>query len=1078
MAGPQGLDYQLAAVKFTEGTDTKTQAKLVVPGKWNKLDNLTLSQDETPKRRDGVTSLVSGRTGNGLATHNNQLLAINGGDVYSVVKANSTANQVTGRHSFIGISKSEVQRNLGMQDSCDVAVGSTDGSTAKQLTCYVWREKTGGAVVTGVNVALFDETTGAVLIPSTQMHTNAGVFCPRVVFAPNVMGAGGTFYIFYIRGTSLYCRTILTSSPTVLNAEVALITSANLANLNFDATAYGTVASLNTTATVTYGWADGVTSVRCIKVTHAAGVPSISGAPINLVTEITLPIANLVGLAIVPFSSTVCGVWAYGFTTTPYVILNAALAVTASGTVPITPAVNNPCHVCGCVRVDGKVQMFFDQRSSWGTNASLPIITAVFTSAGAVFAGPGYVVYSSDFAGGATDPAGPRGPYIAGKPIPSGGFGAALPVEVLENYQGLAATKANNNQQSTFFMLDVQSIDPALATTTGVMVAHALYGAVGVATINNSAPTVCTPCTTPSLGTGGYIYATTERTLLSFVGGFNISPTGVVRLTLTPNTTEAPIKAQLGESTYLSGGNLSNFDGLRISEHPFPLFPEGINVEVVAGGGAMTAGAHQVVVIAEYVDGSGQRHQSAPSLPVTATVAANDRLRVRVPTLHLTQLGTAVKLVAYITQAAGLAFNRVATTAAGAAGTDNDPTVASVTLPLIDQADTVYAGNELLYNQPNFANTTLPNLAPPPCDALWMHAGRLFLNQADQPGTLGYSQPFANNVGLQFNPALALTWPVGEGGVFRAGAELDEKTIVFCSRKLYVSYGSGPNAAGNFSNYSELQKIPSDVGCSAPRSILEMPQGIIFKSEKGFYLLGRDLSVRYIGGGVAAFDSYNITSAVLLEDRQECRFGTDSTTHPQLIYSYLGEGQWSTTSYQATYVTTDAMWWPVQGQYVAIDLTRGLQTDHANKYDNFAGGVQAISWVARTSFLHLAALGGFQRCRWVFLTGTAQTASPMGGNSPQTDLTVDVYLNDVYTSAAYSFLVDLNAISFPNPLDTVDLRHKLETQKGKSYAFQFTETPDETEAFNGYQLDGIQALTLEVGLRRGTLKLPAAQGVS
>ena len=131
-----------------------------------------------------------------------------------------------------------------------------------------------------------------------------------------------------------------------------------------------------------------------------------------------------------------------------------------------------------------------------------------------------------------------------------------------------------------------------------------------------------------------------------------------------------------------------------------------------------------------------------------------------------------------------------------------------------------------------------------------------------------------------------------------------------------------------------------------------------------------------------------------------------------------------------------------------------------------------------TSYLQLAVVGGFQRIRWLMLTGTSQSASPMGGNSPQSDFKFDVYLNDVYGTAAYSFTVDLNTISFAAPTEAMDLRHKIEQQKCKSIAFQFTDTPTLSEGQNGYQVDGIQALTLEVGLRRGTLKLPAAQGVS
>lgn len=1083
MAGPRGLDFQLAAVKFTQGLDTFSQKKLVVPGKWNKLDNLSLTEDGTPQRRDGVASLVSGRTGNGLATWNDQLLAVNGPLVYSVSKALSTANLAVGRYGNVGVSKREVLRNVGMQDSCDMAIGSTTSATSNNLTCYVWREKTGGAVVTGVNVTLVDETTGTVLIANTQMRTNAAVFCPRVVFCSNVMGAGGTFYIFYIQGTSLYCRTILTSSPTTLNAEVALITSANLAALAFDCCAFGVDAPGNAAAMVSYGWTDGATSVRSIKVTQAAGVPAIAAGPTNIITEANLPIATLSGLATVAITSSIAGTFtissgaaAYAGTAGATISQAWALLTAASITAATIPPTAGNCHITAAT--DGtRAHVFSDCRSSWGNNAS-NFLYHLYVDTTLTLNDISNAMYSADFAGAATDPAGPRGPYIAGKAFVSG-TRVFLPTETLENYQGLGATKASNNQQSSFFLWEMETA--IVSSPSANVVAKALYGAVGVATINNNAPAVTTPCSCPAVGDGSFGYATTERTLLSFVGGFNVSPTGVVRLTLTPNTSSGISKAQLGETTYIAGGSLTDYAGIQPTDHPFLMFPEGISLELVAGGGAMTAGVHQVVCIFEWIDAAGQRHQSAPSLAVSMTVAANDRIRVRCPTLHVGQNSgdgprSACTIVAYVTAAGGLTFNRVASTAAGAAGTANDSSVASVTLPLIDAADATYAANELLYTQPNLSGTTLPNYSPPPCDGVAAHQNRLWGNSADQPWQYWFSQPYANNRGLQFNPALTGLWPA-EAGDFRAFCPLDEKLILFTERRLFAIYGTGPNAAGTYSNYSDPQEIPSDVGCSDARSVLKMPQGIIFKSTKGLYLLGRDLQVRYIGEGVAEFDSYTITSAALLEDRHECRFSTNSSEHPTLVYSYLGEGQWSTTSFQDTYTMRDALWWPVQSQYVAIDGTYGLQTDSVNKYDSFNSN-KAIIWTARTSFLHLADIGGFQRIRWALLTGTAQADNPMGGNSPQSDLGWTVYLDDVYQSASYSFTVDLNTISFAYPLDTMDLRHKIQTQKCKSIAFQWVDTPSTADATSGYQVDGIQALTLEVGLRRGSLRLAAAQGVS
>ena len=70
-----------------------------------------------------------------------------------------------------------------------------------------------------------------------------------------------------------------------------------------------------------------------------------------------------------------------------------------------------------------------------------------------------------------------------------------------------------------------------------------------------------------------------------------------------------------------------------------------------------------------------------------------------------------------------------------------------------------------------------------------------------------------------------------------------------------------------------------------------MPLGLMFKSEKGIYLLGRDFKVVYIGAAVEAYNSMTITSATLLADTNEVRFTTmEGRT---LVYDYF-HNRWAT----------------------------------------------------------------------------------------------------------------------------------------------------------------------------------------
>jgi hypothetical protein len=69
-----------------------------------------------------------------------------------------------------------------------------------------------------------------------------------------------------------------------------------------------------------------------------------------------------------------------------------------------------------------------------------------------------------------------------------------------------------------------------------------------------------------------------------------------------------------------------------------------------------------------------------------------------------------------------------------------------------------------------------------------------------------------------------------------------------------------------------------------------MPEGLMFMSDKGIYLLNRKLQASYIGAPVEIFNSEIITGAILLEAKNEVRFSTISGI--VLVYNYYSS-QWS-----------------------------------------------------------------------------------------------------------------------------------------------------------------------------------------
>lgn len=1056
------LEFQTVPVAFTKGADTKTQKKLVLPGNWVTLQNLTLSEDGTPRTRDGTAPLVAGANGNGLFQHNEQLLVASGPFASTVSLAGTdNAYVVGGKLGNVGIAKQEVRRSTGMQETPDCAYG--DG-----LTAYVWCELSAVAATVSVNCSIVDEDTGAQVVSNQTLRTAAGVFGPRVVYA------GGAFYFFYIDSSVLYCTVTATSSPSLIGTETAIVSSASLAGQNFDACAFE--GPNGGAVLVAFRWGDGVSSVLAIGVDRTGTTPSLSDGPTAAFTEALLPVASITSIACEAFSSgTQAGIFVTSTGAAPYAGLAGATLTSATWTAgvngvisPTVGATTSECHLCACQ--DGaNLRVFRDFQSESGTAALTQIIGHVVDNNQSLVFTATNVQPTANY-GGAGAALGVEGPYIHGKPFVSGGR-VYLPVFVYSVWNGISGPTANPrnlNSQNTFFVLDTGPTGAAVGT--GVVVAKALAGTLGLASINGNPAAVGVPCSSPAV-TAGFATVAGELTQLVLSNGNNISPTGLVRLTMSPNSTLPPISAQLGESTYVAGGSLASYDGVGLMEAGFPMYPEGVQITVNGGGtGAMTAGVHQVVVVYEHVDSAGQRWQSAPSPAVQVTTVATGSLTVRVPTLLLSQR-SGIQVVAYMTQASGLSFFRVLLNNGAYAPVSNTTAATFVTLT-IDDSDTTIGGNELLYTQPNQAGSTLASIAPGPVDAVAVAHNRLWYAKADQSGGFGYSQQYVNNVGLQFSPELEDLLPA-EAGRSVALAPLDEKVVLFTARRIFIIYGTGPAPNGGFNNYSEPQELPSDVGCSAPHSVLRMPDGLIFKSQKGWYLLGRDLQTTYIGAGVASFDAYTPTGAVLLGDRQECRFVlSDGTT---LVYSYLLK-QWSWTQYtNLDYQPVDAAWWPAAasgaGRYVHVSLANGLNVDTPGQYTDQVG-LQAANGIltrARTGWLHLSDLEGFQRVRRLYFSATTAT-------QPTSNLTILVDFDDAYdgvSPGSYSFSVNLFTTFFPWAGGSIDLRHKLRRQKCKSVAFTFVEGANSGNA----RLNGIQALALEIGVKRGVNKLPAAQSV-
>jgi hypothetical protein len=195
------------------------------------------------------------------------------------------------------------------------------------------------------------------------------------------------------------------------------------------------------------------------------------------------------------------------------------------------------------------------------------------------------------------------------------------------------------------------------------------------------------------------------------------------------------------------------------------------------------------------------------------------------------------------------------------------------------------------------------------------------------------------------------------GNGLQCVSPMDDKLIVFKSTQMYLIYGDGADDTGNGS-FSEPQLISDIIGCSNPKSIVITSDGLMFMSNKGYYLLDKSLNLTYIGAGVEKYNLNDITSSNCEFSKNQVIF--TSSNGPALVFDLYFK-QWSVyTNYNAI----DAVSWL---NTMVIGLPTGeLKQESAGIFsdDGFPIKLKII-----TGWLNLASIQGFQNIYKSLLLG-------------------------------------------------------------------------------------------------------------
>jgi len=358
---------------------------------------------------------------------------------------------------------------------------------------------------------------------------------------------------------------------------------------------------------------------------------------------------------------------------------------------------------------------------------------------------------------------------------------------------------------------------------------------------------------------------------------------------------------EFGGSTYCTGGVVTEWDGAKLREvgtvHASILF----GLVSALGGSFADTGNYSYLVVYEYIDAQTQRHRFLKSNVLTVNVAnATDKVELRFEPLTLTraqrygaqnaeELGKVYMTIYRAREATGNLFQRLFQYSETPTALVNDPTSLNYLTYTDTGEDNV--DNEVLFTESGEFQNDMPYGG---ATAICVHKDRLWLAGGMDPEIVWYSKPRVDGLPAEFS--LAFTFRIPGEEVVALGS-LEGALIVFCSRGIYAIDGDGPDVTGQGRPFDVPRKINADSACIGPRAVIEIPQGLIFQTRNGLYLIDRKQNINYIGEPIKdTMLLYPIVRGVANESRRgEVMFALNDsagTAGTVAVYNYL-QGMWS-----------------------------------------------------------------------------------------------------------------------------------------------------------------------------------------
>lgn len=530
------------------------------------------------------------------------------------------------------------------------------------------------------------------------------------------------------------------------------------------------------------------------------------------------------------------------------------------------------------------------------------------------------------------------------------------------------------------------------------------------------------------------------------VAGEYVQPTQVWR-----GDFDLSVKLGQGEVnglTYLAGGCPHIYDGQVVVEEGFHHAPE-ITSLLSSGSSSgnlfsdLPAGTYYVTLTMGWQDARGNWHESAPAEPQSVTVVDGGvNVAYSVPP-------TLKERVQY------LWYRTIDGAATGPFYRAFDVTGTTIT------DDDVLVDCEQLYTVPGVEGQALYHDPMPACRHIEQHHDRFFMSGCEDGYTVFYSNQAAEGRGVEFSTLLQKRTDYEFGRVVATQSQ-DGKLVVLGERKIGVLLGQGPSDTGEQDGYSDIEAIVHNEGArwTAPKSVCTTNEGVWFQNSKGgIRLFSRSNEIaRRQDGAYIGVETDNklgayLANAVVGDNTSQLRFYHSGGG--VLVYD-LKWLQWSRFS---NHTHVDACY--ADGRFYHVTSTpKLLYYDESVHTDDGT----AIEMVVESPWLSMAGIQGFQRVyRALFLGGPLDSTSDT--QVATLHLLYDFNINAVATTIAAS---DITASS----VGLTQFEHQPAQQKCETIKLVlYIKSKANASRFR------LSNITLQVGVKQGKFKLPAARRV-